>query len=123
MPLLTEAHDRLAATQARHRSAGDGHEGPSPDEGPATMLTGMKAVVQDRYGPPEVLRIEEVDRPVPKDDEVLVRVRASTVSQTDAHLRAADPVPVASRWSGSAGRAGGRSASSWPARSKPSVRT
>ena len=51
----------------------------------------MKAVVQDRYGPPEVLRIEEVDRPVPKDDEVLVRVRASTVSQSDAHLRAANP--------------------------------
>ncbi len=51
----------------------------------------MKAVVQDRYGPPEVLRIEEVDRPAPRDDEVLVRVRASTVSQSDTHLRAADP--------------------------------
>jgi NADPH:quinone reductase-like Zn-dependent oxidoreductase len=51
----------------------------------------MKAVVQDRYGPPEVLRIEEVERPAPKDDEVLVRVRASTVSQSDTHLRRADP--------------------------------
>ncbi len=51
----------------------------------------MKAVVQDRYGPPEVLRIEEVERPVPKADEVLVRVRASTVSQSDVHLRRADP--------------------------------
>jgi NADPH:quinone reductase-like Zn-dependent oxidoreductase len=51
----------------------------------------MKAVVQDRYGPPEVLRIEEVERPTPKDDEVLVRVRASTVSQSDAHIRAANP--------------------------------
>ncbi len=51
----------------------------------------MKAVVQDRYGPPEVLRIDEVERPVPKDDEVLVRVRASTVSQSDTHLRRADP--------------------------------
>ncbi len=50
----------------------------------------MKAVVQDRYGPPEVLRIEEVERPVPKDDEVLVRVRASTITQTDAHARRAD---------------------------------
>ena len=51
----------------------------------------MKAVVQDRYGPPEVLRIEDVERPVPKDDEVLIRVRATTVSQTDTHARAADP--------------------------------
>jgi NADPH:quinone reductase-like Zn-dependent oxidoreductase len=52
----------------------------------------MRAVVQDRYGPPEVLRIEEVERPVPKDDQVLIRVRAATVSQTDAHARAASPV-------------------------------
>ena len=51
----------------------------------------MKAVVQDRYGPPEVLRVEEVERPVPKDDEVLVRVHASTVTQTDTHARAAYP--------------------------------
>ncbi len=51
----------------------------------------MRAVVQDRYGPPEVLRVEEVDRPVPKDDEVLVRVHASTVTQTDTHARAAYP--------------------------------
>jgi NADPH:quinone reductase-like Zn-dependent oxidoreductase len=50
----------------------------------------MKAVVQDRYGPPEVLWIEEVDRPVPKDDEILIRVRASTVTQTDTHARRAD---------------------------------
>jgi len=50
----------------------------------------VKAVVQDRYGPPEVLRIEEVERPVPKDDEVLIRVRASTVTQTDTHARRAD---------------------------------
>jgi len=51
----------------------------------------MKAVVQDRYGPPEVLRVEEVDRPVPREDEVLVRVRATTVTQTDTHARAAYP--------------------------------
>jgi len=52
----------------------------------------MKAVVQDRYGPPEVLRVEEVERPVPKDDEILIRVRASTVTQTDRRARAASPV-------------------------------
>ena len=51
----------------------------------------MRAVVQDRYGPPEVLRIEEVERPVPAAGEVLIRVRASTVSQTDTHIRAAHP--------------------------------
>jgi NADPH:quinone reductase-like Zn-dependent oxidoreductase len=54
-------------------------------------VCGVKAVVQDRYGPPEVLRIAEIERPVPKDDELLVRVRASTVSQTDTHLRRPDP--------------------------------
>ncbi len=44
----------------------------------------MRAVVHDRYGPPEVLRVAEVERPVPNDDEVLVRVHASTVTRGDA---------------------------------------
>jgi NADPH:quinone reductase-like Zn-dependent oxidoreductase len=44
----------------------------------------MRAVVHDRYGPPDVLRVDEVERPVPKDDEVLVRVHASTVTRGDA---------------------------------------
>jgi len=39
----------------------------------------MRAVTFDRYGPPEVLRIEAVARPVPNTDEVLVRVHASSV--------------------------------------------
>jgi NADPH:quinone reductase-like Zn-dependent oxidoreductase len=52
----------------------------------------MRAVVQDRYGPPEVLHIEEIERPVPAAGEVLIRVRASTVSQTDTHIRAASAV-------------------------------
>jgi NADPH:quinone reductase-like Zn-dependent oxidoreductase len=51
----------------------------------------MKAVVYDRYGPPEVLRVDDVERPVPKDDEILVRVRASTVSQSDTHIRRPNP--------------------------------
>jgi NADPH:quinone reductase-like Zn-dependent oxidoreductase len=51
----------------------------------------VRAVVQDRYGPPDVLRLEEVERPVPKDDEVLIRIRATTVTQTDTHARAAHP--------------------------------
>ena len=82
------------------------------------MSERMKAVVQDRYGPPEVLRIEEVERPVPQDDEVLIRVRASTVTQTDAHVRGQICSSGASS-SDFAGRGGARSAWSWPARSKP----
>ncbi len=48
----------------------------------------MRAVVQDEWGPPEVLRIEEVEKPVPRDGEILIRIRASTVSQSDTHARA-----------------------------------
>ena len=44
----------------------------------------MRAVVHDRYGPPEVLRVAEVDRPVPNEDEVLVHVFTSTVTRGDA---------------------------------------
>jgi NADPH:quinone reductase-like Zn-dependent oxidoreductase len=51
----------------------------------------MKAVVNDRYGPPEVQRLEEVERPVPAEDQVLVRVHATTVTRTDCGLRAAKP--------------------------------
>jgi NADPH:quinone reductase-like Zn-dependent oxidoreductase len=52
--------------------------------------TRMRAVVYDRYGPPEVLRLEEVERPVPKADEVLIKVVASTVNRTDTGLRSAE---------------------------------
>ena len=52
----------------------------------------MKAVVYDRYGPPEVLRLAEVPRPEPKSDELLVRVHATTVNRTDAGLRSAELV-------------------------------
>ena len=51
----------------------------------------MKAVVCDRYGPPEVLRLEDVERPVPDDDQVLVRVRATTVNRSDCGHRSATP--------------------------------
>jgi NADPH:quinone reductase-like Zn-dependent oxidoreductase len=50
----------------------------------------MRAVVFDRYGPPDVLRVEEIERPVPKDDEVLVEVRAATVNRSDCGFRSAD---------------------------------
>jgi NADPH:quinone reductase-like Zn-dependent oxidoreductase len=51
----------------------------------------MKAVVHHRYGPPDVLRLEDVDRPVPGESEVLVNVRATTVTRSDAAWRAAKP--------------------------------
>ena len=50
----------------------------------------MRAVVYDRYGPPEVLRLEEVERPAPKEDEVLVKVHATTVNRSDVHVREAN---------------------------------
>jgi NADPH:quinone reductase-like Zn-dependent oxidoreductase len=50
----------------------------------------MRAVVFDEYGPPEVLRIEEVERPTPADDEVLVKIHATTVNRTDVGLRSAE---------------------------------
>jgi NADPH:quinone reductase-like Zn-dependent oxidoreductase len=50
----------------------------------------MRAVVYDNYGPPDVLRLEDVERPVPKEDEVLVKVHATTVTRTDTGLRSAE---------------------------------
>jgi NADPH:quinone reductase-like Zn-dependent oxidoreductase len=50
----------------------------------------MRAVVYDRYGGPDVLRLEDVQQPVPKDDEVLVKIHATTVTRTDTGLRSAE---------------------------------
>jgi NADPH:quinone reductase-like Zn-dependent oxidoreductase len=50
----------------------------------------MKAFVYERYGGPEVLELRELPRPVPKDDEVLIRVCAATVTSGDRRVRAMD---------------------------------
>jgi NADPH:quinone reductase-like Zn-dependent oxidoreductase len=52
-----------------------------------TMMAMMKAAVCTRYGPPEVLQLTERERPVPADDEVLIRVRAASVTNSDIFIR------------------------------------
>jgi NADPH:quinone reductase-like Zn-dependent oxidoreductase len=51
----------------------------------------MKAIVQSEYGPPDVLRLAEVDKPVVQDHDVLVRVQASAVHAGDWHLMRGEP--------------------------------
>ncbi len=50
----------------------------------------MRAVVYDRYGPPDVQRLDDVERPVPEDDEVLVKIHATTVNRLDCATREAN---------------------------------
>lgn len=50
----------------------------------------MKAAVYERYGPPQVVRVRDVPRPVPQDDEVLVRIFATTLSSGDRRVRSLD---------------------------------
>ena len=51
----------------------------------------MKAVVRERYGPPEVLGFKEIAKPAPKDDEVLIRVQAASLNPADHHLMDGNP--------------------------------
>jgi len=54
----------------------------------------MKAAVRSKYGLPGDLTVKELDTPIPKDDEVLIRVHASTVNRSDCHVLSGKPFPM-----------------------------
>ena len=59
----------------------------------------MRAAINVKYGPPEIVTVTEVERPVPGDNEVLVKVIASTVNRTDSGFRSAEYF-ISRFWSG-----------------------
>jgi NADPH:quinone reductase-like Zn-dependent oxidoreductase len=56
----------------------------------------MRAIICTKYGPPEVLQLSEVDKPVPKEDEVLIEIKASAVTSSDIFIRSSN-IPMRMR--------------------------
>jgi NADPH:quinone reductase-like Zn-dependent oxidoreductase len=54
----------------------------------------MKAVVCPRYGSPDFLELKEIEKPTPKKNEVLIKIRATSVTASDALLRALDSTVI-----------------------------
>lgn len=54
----------------------------------------MKAVVCKRYGTPDVLEVQEVEKPIANDNEILIRVNATAVNSADCRIRKPDPAAV-----------------------------
>ena len=83
----------------------------------------MKAIVQDRYGPPDVLELREIERPAVGDGDVLVRVRAASANPQDWHLMRASPFVVRATGTGLRGPTNPVGGRTRPGKSRRSART
>lgn len=78
----------------------------------------MKAIVYQDFGSPDILRCEEIDKPIPGDNEVLIKVRAASVNPLDWKLMKGGPF-IVRLLLGLGKPKSNNPASMWPARLKP----
>jgi len=87
------------------------------------VVTEMKAIINNKYGSPENLKLEEIEKPVINDDSVLVRVRAASVNPLDWHFVRGLPYFVRVMGGPAETKANRTAASTWQASSRRSART